>query len=305
MPDLDPVPAPPDVLALARAERARRNGARSRGPVTATGKARSARNALRHGLRAALLVPAEDAAAFRGTAERLFAELAPAGELEGFLVADLAAAMWRTGRARRFEAEALAGAAPDEGKLELALRYQASASRDLFRLLRALQNLRRRPLVAEDAAAPAPEVTDVAGVAWGAGAAALPPPPPPGCLLLRPVARKGPTLWRWHQNEAFPGAEPLPVDAEGNVYRLEADGWVARPWPHAAENPPRPNEPNQTVEMERKPSEGADAAMPPRPRHAGVPPLPEAEPDPPPGSFERLWGLARPLRSGAGAPGGG
>jgi hypothetical protein len=127
MPDLHPVPDPPDALAFARAERARRNGARARGPVTALGKARSSRNAFRHGLRAALVVPAEDAAAFRGMAGRLFAELAPTGELEGFLMADLAAAMWRTGRARRFEADALAGDRPAAAKLELALRYQASA----------------------------------------------------------------------------------------------------------------------------------------------------------------------------------
>jgi hypothetical protein len=305
MPNLHPVPDPPDALALARAERARRNGARSRGPETAVGKARSSRNALRHGLRAKLTVPAEDAAAFRGMAGRLFAELAPTGELEGFLVADLAAAMWRTGRARRFEADALAGARPDEGKLELALRYQASASRDLFRLLRALQNLRRRPLVEEDAAAPAPDVTDVAELAWGAGAAAPPPPPPPGCLLLRPVERKGPGLWRWHQNEAFPGAEPLPVDADGKVYRLEEGAWVPRPWPHGHANPPRPNEPSQAVDLPEKPPEAPTApAPPPTPRY-DVPPLDAAEPDPPPDSFARLWGLARPVRSGAGAPGGG
>lgn len=246
-------------------------------------------------------MPAEDAAAFRGMADRLFTELAPTGELEGFLVADLAAAMWRTGRARRFEADALAGERPDAGKLELALRYQASASRDLFRLLRALQNLRRRPLVAEDAAAPAPEVTDVAELAWGAGAAAPRPPPPPGCLMLRPVARKGPIIWHWHQNEAYPGAEPLPVDGEGNVYALEDGNWVPRPWPHAAANPPGPNEPSQAVDPAGKPPE---APTPPTPRH-DVPPLDTAEPDPTPGAFERLWGLARPVRSGAGAAGGG
>ena len=305
MPDLRPLPAPPDSLALARAERARRNGARSRGPVTATGKARSARNALKHGLRAALLVPAEDAVSFGGMAQRLFAELAPTGELEGFLVADLAAAMWRTGRARRFEAEALAGAAPNASKLDLALRYQASASRDLFRLLRALQNLRRRPLMPEDAAAPAPEVTDVAELAWGAGAVAPPLPPPPGCLMLRPVERKGPILWHRYQHEAYPGDEPLPVDGEGRVYALEEGAWVPRPWPHAQATPPRPNEPSQPVDPPVKPQAPAVASdPPPRPRH-DVPPLPAAEPDPPPGSFERLLGLARPLRSGADAPGGG
>ena len=40
----------------ARAEASLRNGAKSRGPRTATGKLASARNALKHGLRARKLV---------------------------------------------------------------------------------------------------------------------------------------------------------------------------------------------------------------------------------------------------------
>src|SRR5918993_2439033 len=108
-------------------------------------------------------------------AERLFAELAPAGELEGFLVADLAAAMWRTGRAQRLEAQAFAGEEPDLPKLGLALRYHGSASRELFRVLRALEGLRRKKPAAEGAPESAlPSDPDrpallppVAGLAWG------------------------------------------------------------------------------------------------------------------------------------------
>jgi hypothetical protein len=44
----------------ARAEASRRNGARSRGPKTPEGKARSAQNALKHGLRAQKFVVVGD-----------------------------------------------------------------------------------------------------------------------------------------------------------------------------------------------------------------------------------------------------
>ena len=105
-----PDPATPD-----HAERPRLNGARSHGPVTAIGKARSSRNALKHGLTArhGVVLDGEDAPAFQAMAERLLADLAPAGELAAFLAADLAAAIWRTGRARRLELRAFAGDAPD------------------------------------------------------------------------------------------------------------------------------------------------------------------------------------------------
>ena len=73
----------PDVVPQpgARALASRRNGASSRGPKTAAGRARSSGNALKHGLRARrqVLLADEDAAEFRAFQAAARAELAPAG----------------------------------------------------------------------------------------------------------------------------------------------------------------------------------------------------------------------------------
>ena len=93
----------------AQVEAARRNGARSRGPTTPEGKARSAPNATRHGL-AALAYPVlrgEDADAFAALHGRLLDRFAPDDEVTGFLVWRLASAMWRLQRAERLEVEAI------------------------------------------------------------------------------------------------------------------------------------------------------------------------------------------------------
>ena len=68
----------------ARAEASRQNGAKSRGPRTLEGRARSARNALKHGMRAQkhLVLPDEDAAEFADLEAALIAELAPVGALQ-------------------------------------------------------------------------------------------------------------------------------------------------------------------------------------------------------------------------------
>ena len=68
---------------------------------------------------------------------------------------------------------------------------------------------------------------------------------------------------------------------------------------HDRTNPAKP-----LIRQENRPRQPTAPTPPPTPRH-DVPPLDAAEPDPPPDSFARLWGLARPVRSGAGAPGGG
>jgi hypothetical protein len=97
-------------LSAARAEASRRNGAKSCGPKTPEGKARSAQNALKHGLRAEkfVLLHDEDAGAFQAMAEALTEDLAPVGALQGLLAHRLVAAAWRLERADRIERELFA-----------------------------------------------------------------------------------------------------------------------------------------------------------------------------------------------------
>jgi hypothetical protein len=81
-------------LPSARAAASRKNGAKSRGPKTPEGKARSAQNALKHGLRAQkyVVLPDEDAAAFEALEAALMEELAPEGALH---LAARSAGVWR------------------------------------------------------------------------------------------------------------------------------------------------------------------------------------------------------------------
>ncbi len=89
-----------------QARASRQNGARSRGPRSAAGKARSARNAVTHGLRSRRLVLLDDenAAEFRAFAAALQAELAPEGRLQADLVGRIVMAAWRARRADKLEA---------------------------------------------------------------------------------------------------------------------------------------------------------------------------------------------------------
>ncbi|MFZ1429667.1 MAG: hypothetical protein WAS21_23225, partial [Geminicoccaceae bacterium] len=104
----EPLPRSP-----AQIEAARRNGARSRGPVTEEGKARASRNALKHGLTALehLVLDGEDAAELAALTARLMGEVGPESEIEARLARRLAIAFWKGERAERIEV-ALFAAAP-------------------------------------------------------------------------------------------------------------------------------------------------------------------------------------------------
>src|SRR5262245_40684197 len=122
----------------ARAEASRQNGARSRGPRTPEGKASSAQNALRHGMRAAkhLVLPDEDAAEFEVLEAALVEELAPVGALQTVLARRVAVAAWRLARADRIEIELFEERRSADGGLGLALIRDGNGTRSFETLLR-------------------------------------------------------------------------------------------------------------------------------------------------------------------------
>jgi hypothetical protein len=163
-------------LSPARAAASRRNGATSRGPKTPEGKARSAQNALKHGMRAqqCIVLPGERAAAFEAFEAALLADLAPQGALQTVLAQRIVAASWRLARAERLEAELfcearLDGAGPGlalalavirdgrgAGAFATLLRYRGSASAELWRALRTLKALQAEAAVPQAEATPDP-----------------------------------------------------------------------------------------------------------------------------------------------------
>jgi hypothetical protein len=172
-PAIQPVPRP---RSPAQIEASRRNGARSKGPVTAEGKARASRNALKHGLAALHHLVLEDEAPseLEDLTARLLDELGAATELEARLVRRMAIALWKGERAERLEV-ALFDAAPrlrpptvggtwekvdplatfDIRRFNAIRGYQTQQGRELSRCLKELRALRRDPL-ADDPDEPEP-----------------------------------------------------------------------------------------------------------------------------------------------------
>jgi hypothetical protein len=144
-------------VSKARAAASRQNGAKSRGPRTPEGKATSAQNALKHGMRAQryLVLPDEDAAEFASLETAMVAELAPVGTLQTALARCVAVAAWRLARADRIETELFEERRAASGGLGLALirdgngvrsfetllRYRGAAMAEFWRALRTLKAL--------------------------------------------------------------------------------------------------------------------------------------------------------------------
>jgi hypothetical protein len=175
MSDIGAAPCAAVPLSPARAEASRRNGAKSRGPKTPEGKARSAQNALKHGLRAqkCVVLPGERASAFEALEAALMEELAPEGALQSVLAQRVVAASWRLARAERIEAELFAremhGTFGDVGlglalirdcngarAFDTLLRYRGGTLAELWRALRTLKALQAEAARREAAVVPTP-----------------------------------------------------------------------------------------------------------------------------------------------------
>lgn len=89
-----------------KSDTARTNGAKSHGPTTPAGRARSSRNSLRHGLRASTVVlPTESSADFKLLLDSYTADLQPQNHVEMSLVECMVAARWRIRRILSIETQ--------------------------------------------------------------------------------------------------------------------------------------------------------------------------------------------------------
>jgi len=145
-----------------RSETARTNGAKSLGPVTEQGKAISARNSLRHGLRAKQVVlSTESQEDFDELLEAYVQRFHPADAVEADLVESMAAARWRLRRIAAIETslleQGIEGAvthkitdqplafafSSKDGSFSALARYENTLNRTYDRALKQLQLLQK------------------------------------------------------------------------------------------------------------------------------------------------------------------
>src|SRR3954454_366793 len=135
----------------AQSEASRQNGASSSGPITPEGKARSARNGTRHGLRGSTfaLLPGENPAEWAAHLDGYLARLRPVDAAELRCVERLAACDWREARLLRLETDTLFAGRGETSEPDPRLgwsrtlpRYAAAIRRDRKEALEQLGMLR-------------------------------------------------------------------------------------------------------------------------------------------------------------------
>jgi hypothetical protein len=161
-------------------ETARINGAKSQGPVTPEGRARSSQNALRHGLSSLhVVIPGENPAEFAELRESYLDLFQPSSLPESELAETMAAARWRLRRINRIETELLSAEDFDFDEMAneskapaLLIRYERHLTRTYESARKELQTLQK--MKAAQAPAPQPEK-----VQNEPKRQAFPPPRPP------------------------------------------------------------------------------------------------------------------------------
>jgi hypothetical protein len=291
----------------AQIEASRRNGARSRGPISPEGKARASRNALRHGLCSTRsLAPGEDPEAFEALLADLHREAAPRSRLEALLLERLALTFWKLARCDRLEATLATiephcptgRLFPDPGlprilsrvpELSLLVRYQGQLGRDLQRLLKLVVDPLLDRLAETAPAAPRnePEPARPSGAAPGPGLeaelrrAARDDPAIATALLERLLAKgdlAGFTALERELRHAGPPTGPTPREP-GLGPRA-----AAAPAPAASRNEPEPLAPAPTASAPRaaaEPVHPATAHFGANPSGAAFPNEPEPAPSRP------------------------
>lgn len=100
----EPAPRAPDMTSLEQIESNRRNALRSTGPKTETGKQRSSKNAVRHGLTAETVIePLEDSEDYKAFEQAVTADYDAETAVERELVLRLASLLWRLRRSTSIE----------------------------------------------------------------------------------------------------------------------------------------------------------------------------------------------------------
>jgi hypothetical protein len=175
----------PTTPSLAQSEASRQNGARSSGPATAAGKARSSLNGVRHGLcgRTFFLLPDEDPAEFQAHEAMWLAVWSPRDLHEQDAAEAAIRAMWREIRADRLEAAVptdlfAAGTIADDAERQAA---KAAAMKALGTLLRYRGRIEREHRQATEA----PSTPCASAGAPGPRPRGQANPRRPGCRLRR------------------------------------------------------------------------------------------------------------------------